>query len=49
MAIVAERAGIPPVFLAAGALSILGAALMRAVPHVPARSATLERSTLGSG
>jgi FSR family fosmidomycin resistance protein-like MFS transporter len=45
MAIVAERVGIPPVFVAAGALAILGAALMRIVPHVPARTATLEPST----
>jgi FSR family fosmidomycin resistance protein-like MFS transporter len=37
MAIVAERAGIPPVFVAAGTLAIVGALLMRAVPHVPAR------------
>jgi FSR family fosmidomycin resistance protein-like MFS transporter len=48
MAIVAERAGIPPVFVTAGALAILGAALMRAVPHMPARTATLEPSTVGS-
>jgi FSR family fosmidomycin resistance protein-like MFS transporter len=48
MAIVAERAGIPPVFVAAGALAVLGAALMHAVPHVPARTAALEPSTVGS-
>jgi hypothetical protein len=48
MAIVAERVGIPPVFVAAGALAILGAALMRIVPRVPARMATLEPSTAGT-
>jgi len=37
MAIVAERAGIPPVFFVAGGLAIVGALLMRAVPRVPAR------------
>ena len=48
MAIVAERAGLPPVFVAAGGLAIVGAALMRAVPHVPARTAILETSPVGS-
>jgi MFS transporter, FSR family, fosmidomycin resistance protein len=38
MAIVAERAGIPPVFVAAGGLAIVGALLMRGVPRVPART-----------
>jgi FSR family fosmidomycin resistance protein-like MFS transporter len=38
MAIVAERAGIPSVFVVAGGLSIVGALLMRAVPRVPARA-----------
>jgi MFS transporter, FSR family, fosmidomycin resistance protein len=38
MAIVAERAGIPPVFVVAGVLAILGALLMLAVPRVPARA-----------
>jgi FSR family fosmidomycin resistance protein-like MFS transporter len=38
MAIVAERAGISPVFVVAGALAIVGALLMRAVPRVPARA-----------
>ena len=37
MAIVAERAGLPPVFVAAGGLAIVCALLMRAVPTVPAR------------
>jgi FSR family fosmidomycin resistance protein-like MFS transporter len=35
MAIVAERAGIAPVFVAAGALALACALLMRAVPRVP--------------
>ena len=35
MALVAERAGIPPVFVAAGALAIVCALLMRAVPRSP--------------
>ena len=48
MAIVAERAGIPPVFFAAAGLAIVGAALMRAVPHIPARTAAPERSAVGS-
>jgi len=49
MAIVAERAGIPVVFLAAGGLAIVSAALMRAVPRIPARprSAILEATTSG--
>jgi len=38
MAIVAERAGIQPVFVVAGGLSVIGALLMRAVPRVPARA-----------
>jgi len=36
MAIVAERAGLPPVFVVAGGLAIVCALLMRAVPSVPA-------------
>jgi FSR family fosmidomycin resistance protein-like MFS transporter len=35
MALIAERAGIEPVFVAAGGLAILGALLMRAVPRPP--------------
>jgi hypothetical protein len=35
MAIVAERAGIAPVFVAAGGLALVCALLMRAVPRVP--------------
>lgn len=38
MALVAERAGIAPVFVVAGGLSIACALLMRAVPRVPTRS-----------
>lgn len=38
MAIVAERVGIQPVFVAAGALAIGCAALMRAVPRMPVRT-----------
>jgi len=41
MAIVAERAGIPPVFIVAGGLAIACALLMRAVPRAPARTAIL--------
>jgi FSR family fosmidomycin resistance protein-like MFS transporter len=37
MAIVAERSGIAPVFVAAGGLAVVGALLMRAVPRVPER------------
>jgi FSR family fosmidomycin resistance protein-like MFS transporter len=37
MAIVAERAGIEPLFVAAGGLSIVCALLMRAVPRAPER------------
>jgi FSR family fosmidomycin resistance protein-like MFS transporter len=36
MALVAERAGMPPVFIAAGGLAIVCALLMRAVPRPPA-------------
>ena len=38
MAIVAERAGIQPVFVVAGGLAIVGALFMRAVPRVPAHA-----------
>jgi len=38
MAIVAERAGIAPVFVAAGVLAVGCAFLMRAVPRVPERA-----------
>lgn len=38
MGLVAERSGIPPVFLVAGALAVACALLMRTVPRVPARS-----------
>jgi FSR family fosmidomycin resistance protein-like MFS transporter len=38
MAIVAEVAGIQPVFVAAGAIAVAGALLMRALPPPPARS-----------
>jgi hypothetical protein len=38
MAIIAERAGIAPVFVAAGALAVGCALLMRAVPRVPERA-----------
>ena len=38
MGLVAERAGLPPVFIAAGILAVICALLMRAVPHVPARA-----------
>src|SRR5207247_3162603 len=36
MGVIAEQVGIPPVFVAAGALAIVGALLMRAVPPAPA-------------
>ncbi|MDP9245039.1 MAG: MFS transporter [Chloroflexota bacterium] len=48
MAIVAEQAGIPPVFVAAGALAILGALLMRAVPGVPERTRPLDAPAQGA-
>jgi len=38
MGILAERAGISPVFVVAGGLAIVGALLMRAVPRVPVRT-----------
>jgi len=38
MGILAERAGISPVFVVAGGLAIIGALLMRAVPRVPVRT-----------
>ena len=38
MAIIAERAGLAVVFVAAGALALACAALMRLVPHVPAQA-----------
>jgi hypothetical protein len=38
MAILAERAGIEPVFVAAGGLAIVCALLMRAVPRQPAHT-----------
>ena len=41
LGLVAERSGIPPVFVVAGALAIVGALLMRAVPRVPERSAAV--------
>ena len=41
LAIVAERGGLPPVFIAAGVLSIACALLMRAVPRVPTTTAIL--------
>ncbi|MDP9320361.1 MAG: MFS transporter [Chloroflexota bacterium] len=41
LAIVAERAGLPPVFIAAGVLSIACALLMRAVPRAPTTTAIL--------
>jgi len=39
MGVLAEHVGIPPVFVAAGALAILGAFLMRMVPQAPAHAA----------
>lgn len=41
MAVIAERVGIEPVFLAAGALSIACALLMRALPRPPLRAETI--------
>ena len=48
MAIVAERAGIPPVFVAAGGLAIVCALLMRAVPRAPVRTETVAIAGAGS-
>ena len=47
MAIVAERAGIPLVFVAAGGLAIGCGLLMRAVPHIPARIETASTASAG--
>ncbi|MEA2661601.1 MAG: transporter, family, fosmidomycin resistance protein [Chloroflexota bacterium] len=47
MAIVAEHAGIPPLLIAAGALSLLCALLMRAVPRVPVRAEAAPAGSAG--
>lgn len=39
MGLIAERAGIPPVFVVAGGLAIVGAIFMRAVPRPPVAAA----------
>jgi FSR family fosmidomycin resistance protein-like MFS transporter len=47
MAIVAERAGIATVFVAAGALAIVCALLMRTVPRVPAHADVVGAASAG--
>ena len=47
MGVIAEQVGIPPVFVAAGALAILGAFLMRTVPQAPAHAATVPVAVAG--
>ena len=47
MGVIAEQVGIPPVFVAAGALAIVGALLMRAVPQAPALAHTVPVAAVG--
>ena len=47
MGVIAEQVGIPPVFVAAGALAILGAFLMRTVPQAPAHAAAVPLAVAG--